>query len=66
MEKLENFCIAFQENDTAAIEEGFNSYLKKTISIRDTGTRKEMKENERVRRKHCGWTKRKCTVYDPH
>lgn len=45
MEKLEGFCIAFQENDTAAIEEGFNAYLKKTISIRDTNTRKEMKEN---------------------
>ena len=44
-EKLENFCRAFQENDTAAIEEGFNTYLKKTISIRDTNTKKEMKEN---------------------
>ncbi len=45
MEKLESFCRAFQENDTAAIEDGFNAYLKKTISIRDTNTRKEMKEN---------------------
>ena len=45
MEKLENFCRAFLENDTAAIEEGFNAYLKKTISIRDTNVRKEMKEN---------------------
>ncbi len=45
MEKLESFCKAFEENDTAAIEEGFNAYLKKTISIRDTGVRKEMKEN---------------------
>lgn len=49
--KLENFCKAFQENDVAAIEEGFNSYLKKTISIRDTIARKTgnikkvMKEN---------------------
>ena len=43
--KLENFCRAFQENDTAAIEEGFTSYLKKTISIRDTSVKKEMKEN---------------------
>ena len=43
--KLEDFCRAFLENDTAAIEEGFNSYLKKTISIRDTNVRKEMKEN---------------------
>ena len=45
MEKLENFCMAFLKNDTAAIEEGFNAYLKKTISIRDTYTKKEMKEN---------------------
>jgi len=45
MEKLEAFCRAFLENDTAAIEEGFNAYLKKTISIRDTNVKKEMKEN---------------------
>ncbi len=45
LEKLESFCRAFQENDVAAIEEGFNAYLKRTISIRDTNTRKEMKEN---------------------
>ena len=37
--------MAFLENDTAAIEEGFNAYLKKTISIRDTYVKKEMKEN---------------------
>lgn len=43
--KLENFCRAFQENDVDAIEEGFNAYLKKTISIRDTNVKKEMKEN---------------------
>ncbi len=44
-EKLERFCRAFQENNTEAIEGGFNAYLKKTISIRDTNTKKEMKEN---------------------
>ena len=43
--KLEEFCHAFQENNVSAIEEGFNAYLKKTISIRDTNVRKEMKEN---------------------
>ncbi|MDE7479165.1 MAG: ATP-binding protein [Lachnospiraceae bacterium] len=43
--KLESFCRAFQENDTAAIEEGFTSYLRKTISIRDNSVRKDMKEN---------------------
>lgn len=43
--KLESFCRAFQNNDTAAIEKGFNEYLWNTIIIRDTGVRKEMKEN---------------------
>lgn len=43
--KLENFCMAFLENNVTAIEEDFTSYLKKTISIRDTSVRKEMKEN---------------------
>ena len=44
MENLEGFCRAFLENDTAAIEKGFNAYLKKTISIRDTHVKKEMTE----------------------
>ena len=34
--KLGSFCRAFQKNDVSAIEDGFNTYLKKTISIRDT------------------------------
>lgn len=45
MQKLEDFCRAFEENDAAAIEKGFTSYLRRTISIRDTDVRKEMKEN---------------------
>lgn len=45
IQKLENFRRAFQENDAAAIEEEFTSYLRKTISIRDTGVKKAMKEN---------------------
>lgn len=45
MQMLEGFCRAFEENDTEAIEKGFNSYLRKTISIRDTNVGKEMKEN---------------------
>ena len=44
-ETLERFCGAFLVNNTIAIEDGFNNYLKKTISIRDTNTKKEMKEN---------------------
>lgn len=43
--RLESFCRAFMENDVSAIEEGFTSYLKQTISIRDTYGKKEMKEN---------------------
>ena len=45
MHMLEGFCKAFEENDTEAIEKGFTSYLRKTISIRDTNSRKEMKGN---------------------
>ena len=45
IQKLESFCRAFEENDTAAIEKGFTSYLRRMISIRDTNFRKEMKEN---------------------
>ena len=45
IQMLESFCRAFEENDTAAIEKGFTSYLRKTISIRDTSVKKEMKEN---------------------
>jgi len=43
--KLENFCRALQTNDVTAIEEGFTSYLRKMISIRDSNAKKEMKEN---------------------
>lgn len=43
--KLETFRRAFEENNVAIVEQCFNEYLKKTISIRDTNIRKEMKEN---------------------
>lgn len=42
---LDAFCEAFCQGDPAAIEHRFASYLKKTISIRDTAVRKERKEN---------------------
>ena len=45
VQKLESFCRAFEENDRITIEKGFTSYLRKTISIRDTNSKKEMKEN---------------------
>ena len=35
---LEAFCEAFEEGNAAGVEEKFNAYLKKTISIRDTDT----------------------------
>lgn len=40
---LKDFCKAFEEGNAEAIEEQFNNYLMKTISIRDTFTTK--KEN---------------------
>lgn len=43
--KLVNFCKAFEENDAGTIEKEFTSYLRKTISIRDTSVKKEMKDN---------------------
>ncbi|MDE7477910.1 MAG: ATP-binding protein [Lachnospiraceae bacterium] len=44
-DRLKSFCRAFEQNDAAAIEAGFNEYLGDMISIRDTSVRKEMKEN---------------------
>ncbi len=38
---LDAFCEAFSSGDPAAAERMFSSYLKKTISIRDTAVRKE-------------------------
>ena len=43
--KLDAFCEAFLRGDAEAIEEQFNAYLKKAISIRDTAVRKGRKEN---------------------
>ena len=42
---LDAFCEAFCQGDPISIERQFASYLKKTISIRDTAVRKERKEN---------------------
>lgn len=43
--KLDAFCRAFQEGDAAAVEHQFNAWLRQTISIRDTGVRKNQREN---------------------
>ena len=42
---LDAFCNAFKNGDTTDIESRLNFYLKKTISIRDTSSRKAYKEN---------------------
>ena len=42
---LDSFCDALKNGDAKAVEEQFQSYLIKTISIRDTFARKPMKEN---------------------
>lgn len=42
---LNLFCDALQNEDVKNVEKIFTEYLRKTISIRDTAIRKEMKEN---------------------
>ena len=42
---LGRFCKALKSGEEKKVEDIFESYLKKTISIRDTFVRKEMKEN---------------------
>lgn len=44
-ETLGNFCSALVNGDAKKVEALFDSYLKKTISIRDTYVRKTRKEN---------------------
>ncbi len=44
-EMLNRFCDALQNGDAENVERIFTEYLRKTISIRDTAVKKEMKEN---------------------
>jgi len=44
-ELLNRFCEALENGNTESAEKCFREYLRKTISIRDTSVRKEMKEN---------------------
>ncbi len=44
-EMLNRFCDALQNEDTENVEKIFMEYLRKTISIRDTAVRTDMKEN---------------------
>lgn len=43
--RLDTFCSAFLRGDADAVETQLNTYLRKTISIRDTAARKTKKEN---------------------
>lgn len=43
--KLAGFCKAFPNSDASTAEEMLSEYLWKSISIRDTAVKKEMKEN---------------------
>ena len=44
-EMLNRFCNALQNEDAENVEKIFTEYLRKTISIRDTAVRTDMKEN---------------------
>lgn len=44
-EALNAFCEAFANGDAEDAQQKLNAYLNRTISIRDTAVRKEMKEN---------------------
>ncbi len=44
-EMLNRFCDALANEDTKNVEKIFTEYLRKTISIRDTAVRTDMKEN---------------------
>lgn len=44
-ELLNRFCEALENGNRESAEKCFGEYLRKTISIRDTSVRKEMKEN---------------------
>lgn len=44
-ELLKNFCDAIEQGDVAEVEHLFETYLQKTISVRDTFVRRPTKEN---------------------
>ena len=44
--KLDAFCAAFPKADARAMEEYFNFYLRRTISIRDTSVKKKTSTTE--------------------
>ena len=42
-EALEKFCNALKDGNSEVVEQSLNNYLKRTISIRDTFVKKQMK-----------------------
>ena len=44
-EALEKFCNALKDGNSEVVEQSLNNYLKRTISIRNTFVKKQMKEN---------------------
>ena len=44
-QKWQEFCNAVKTGDAVRVQELFNSYMSRTISIRDTFVKKEMKDN---------------------
>ena len=44
-EALKEFCEALRNGDSKCVERRLNEYLKRTVSIRDTFVKKQMKEN---------------------
>ena len=44
-ETLDRFCEALKNGETESVQRQFQAYLRKTISIRDTFVKKNMKEN---------------------
>lgn len=44
-EALKNFCQALRDGDAEGVEKQLGEYLRRTISIRDTFVKKQMKEN---------------------
>lgn len=44
-ETVTAFCNALQNGDAENVEKGFSDYLRRTISIRDTFVKKQLKEN---------------------
>ncbi len=43
--ELDRFCEALKDGDLSVVESVFTSWLERTVSIRDTAVRKDLKEN---------------------